>query len=149
MPASLNERESGPWCTFLRRPVLVIPQEVTLVPVIHRRLEEQPAHPQMPHALKSPVCGVDPATHDGEAPPLHLLAEQIIFGEEHALVKSAQLAESLEIKQHEHPGRKRAMQARQVLEAIVRRVEQPVHPISVAAKNVGGDAVQLIALGSL
>ena len=99
----------------LRLPVFVIAQEIVLVPVVHRSLQEQPADAQMSHFLESAVGGVDAATDDSEAFPLHLLSEKVILGEGHLLMESAELAELLKLEQHEHSGRKGMVQARQEL----------------------------------
>src|SRR5208283_2485341 len=74
-------------------PVFVIAQEVVLVPVVHCRLQEQPAHAQMSHLLEPAVSGVDTAADDAKSFALHLLAEQIIFGEGYLLVKSPKFPE--------------------------------------------------------
>src|SRR5271170_6200098 len=51
----------------LRLPIFVIAQEVPLVPEVHRRPEEQPTYPQVPHLLEAAVGGVNASAHDSEA----------------------------------------------------------------------------------
>ncbi len=133
----------------LSLPVLVIAQEIIRVPVVHRGLQEQPSHPQMSHLLEAPVRRINPAPNNPEPFSLHLLAEHIVFGECHLLMKPAQLAKLLQLKQHEHARRKRMVQLRDVLEKIVARIEQLVHQAAVAAQNVRGHAMQLLALRQL
>jgi hypothetical protein len=113
-------------------PVFVIAQEIVLVPVVHCSFQEQPSHAQMSHLPESAVRRVNAAADDPKAFTLYLLAEQIIFGEGHLLVKSAELPELFHLKQHEHSRSKRMMQARQVLKEVVANIEQLIDPATIA-----------------
>src|ERR1039458_2836614 len=128
-------------------PVFVIAQEVVFVPVVHRGFQEQPAHAQMSHFLETAVGGVDAAADDTEALPLHLLAEQVVLGKENLLMKSAEFVEPFQVEKHEHSRGEGMMEAREVLEEIVSGVKQLVDPVAVAAKDIRGDTMKLLALG--
>jgi hypothetical protein len=73
----------------LSLPVLVIAQEIAWVPVVHRGFQKQPSYPQMSHFLEAPVRRINSAANNPEPFSLHLLAEQIILGECHLLMKPA------------------------------------------------------------
>ena len=145
--AQLPLRTTDCWNSLLRLPIFMVTQEVVFVPVIHGGFQEQPAHTQVSHLLEAAVGGVDDAADDAEALPLHLLAEQVVFGEENLLVKSTELAEFFQVEQHEHSGSEGMMETGQVLEEIVGRVKKFVDPVAVAAQDVRGDTVKLLALG--
>ena len=100
----------------------------------------------MAHLLEAAVRGVDTATNDPEAFSLHLLAEQVVFGEGDLLMKSTEFSELLPVEQHEHSRGKRMVQARQVLKEVEARVEQFVNPVTIAAKDVGRHTMKLFAL---
>ncbi len=116
----------------------MVAQKVVFIPVIHRGLQEEPTDTQMSHLLKSAVRGVNAAAYDAEAFPSHLLAQQVIFGEEHLFVESAELAEFLQVEQHEHSRREGMMETRQILEEVITCVKQLVDPVAVAAQDVRG-----------
>src|ERR1700758_213219 len=97
----------------------------------------------MAHPLEAAIGGIDAAAHNGEAFAIDLLAEAVILGEENLFVESAQLPESFSIEKHEHAGRERTVQVRQILKQIVADVEQLVDPASAFAHDVGGQAMQL------
>src|SRR5579863_9574927 len=101
----------------------------------------------MPHLLETSVGSVDAAAHNAEALALDLLAQQVILGEENLLMKSAEFAEFFQVEQHEHSSGEGMMQAREILEQIVARIEELVDPTAPLAQDVCGDTVQLLALG--
>jgi len=125
----------------------VIAQEVVLIPVVHRDSQEEPADAQMSHLLEAAVGRIDSAADDGEALALNLLAEQIVLGIQDLLVKSTKLAESIQVEKHEHSCGEGMVEAGEVLEEIVARIKQFVDPITVAAQDVRGNAMKLLALG--
>ena len=49
----------------------------------------------MSHLLETAVGGVDAAADDAKALPLDLLTEQVVFGKQNLLMKSAEFAEFL------------------------------------------------------
>src|ERR1700677_211642 len=142
-PDCANSRAREP---HLSLPIFMIAQEVILVPVIHRRLQEQPSRAPVSHFFEPAVCRINSAADDPKAFAFYLLCQQIIFGEGHLLVKSAQLPELFQLEQHEHSGGKGMVQSRCILEEIVAHVEQLVDPVAVAAQDVRGHAVQLLPL---
>src|ERR1039458_1173849 len=101
----------------------------------------------MSHLLETAVGGVDAAADDTEALPLHLLAEQVVLAKENLLMKSAEFTELFHVEQHEHSRGEGMMEAREVLEEIVSGVKQLVDPVAVAAKDIRGDTMKLLALG--
>jgi len=127
-------------------PILVVAQEVALIPEIHGGPEEEPPYAQVAHPLKAPVGGIDTATNDGETLSPNFLAQAVIFSKLDLLVESAELPEFLAVEQHEHPCRKRTMQVGQVLEEVVAGIKQLVDPGSVLAEDVSSDTVELPGL---
>lgn len=63
------------------RPILVIAQEIFLVPIIHGGVQKQPSHAQVSHALETAVGRVHSAAHYAESLALDLLGEPVILGE--------------------------------------------------------------------
>jgi len=100
----------------------------------------------MPHLLEAPVRCVNTSADDSEALTPHLLGEQIVFGEEYLLVKSAKLAEFFHVEQHKHSRGEGMMEAREILKSIVAQVEQLVDPAAVSAKNVRCYTMKLFTL---
>src|SRR6267154_5591332 len=101
----------------------------------------------MSQLLEPAVGRVDSPANDRESLPLHLLAKEIVLGKENLLVKSAEVAEFSCVEQHEHSGGEGMMEAGEILEHIIAQVEQLVDQIAVAAENVRGHAMKLLALG--
>ncbi len=127
----------------------MIAQEVVLIPVVHRDSQEEPADAQMSHLLEAAVGCIDPSADDGEALAINLLAEQVVLGIQDLLVKSTKLSEFIQVEKHEHSCGEGTVDAREVLEEIVARVKQFVDPITVAAQDIRGNAMKLLALGQL
>ena len=103
----------------------------------------------MPHLLKAAIGRVHSSADNSKLAARNLLAQQIVFGELCPFVEPAQFLKFFPIEQHEHAGGERLVQARQVLEAVVARVQRLVGPGALAANNVGGHAMQLLLLRQL
>src|SRR5205807_2239123 len=130
-------------------PVSVIVQEITVIPGVEHGLEKQSKHLHAANAAKTPVGGVDASANNAEPPVCNFLAQQIIFREQCALVKSAQPLEHFTIEQHEHSGAEWTNHQRAILGDVVAQIQNTVTQSTLRAPDIGGHTVQSAAFHQL
>lgn len=106
----------------LRKPILVIPQEVSFVKRIERGLKEHPDNVRVSHLLEAAIGGENASIDQPEAPRRNLFAQQIVFRVERLLVKSSELVEFGLLEHHEHARAERLSKLRDKLDDIVAQV---------------------------
>src|SRR6476660_7791604 len=117
-------------------------KEIVIVPGIQCCFQEHPGNLHMAHAAEAAVGGMNTAAHDPEPALPYLLAEQIIFRIERALMEAAEPVELGFLEQHEHAGAEWLHQQRSVLCHVVEEVKHGVARVPLRAPDVGGYAVQ-------
>src|SRR5205814_7347020 len=85
-------------------PVVMIAQEIVVVPGVERGLEEHAHDLDVTHLPEAAVGGERFPPDDAKSSARHFLAQQVILGVEGLLVKASQLFEALAVKEHEHAG---------------------------------------------
>ena len=74
-------------------PIVLIAKEIRAIEGVQRGVQEHARYLQVSHFPEAPVGGQYVASEDAEAARTHLLAQQVIFGVERALVEAAKLDE--------------------------------------------------------
>jgi hypothetical protein len=124
----------------------MVAQEEVFVPVVERRGQEKSRNAQVPHLLEAAIGRINAATHDPEFAARHLLAQMVVLGKVDLLVKSSELVKAPLFEKHEHSGAEGMVQAGKILKQIIAGVEELVGETPLAAKYVGGDTMQFLAL---
>src|SRR5437588_11063190 len=96
------------------RSVLVVAQEEFFAPRVHRGLQEESRHAEMPHLLKAAIGRVHSSADNSKLAARNLLAQQIVFGELCPFVEPAQFLKFFPIEQHEHAVIERLLYTRQL-----------------------------------
>ena len=109
---------------------------------VPRGLQKEAHDGCVAHLAESPVGAVDPAAEDAEPSGIDLPRQLIILGIERLLVESADFVKSGFVDQHEHPGRKRPMEAREPLCQVIADIQKVVSPTAIPAQNIRRHAVQ-------
>lgn len=125
-------------------PIFMIAQKEAVIPGVERGPQKQAHDAEMAHLPEPAIRGHNASAHDSEPSPRHLFAEHVVFCEQRALVKTAQLIKARAVKQHVHARAERFVEARKVLHQVVSPVEEPVHGTAPRAGNVGSQTMQML-----
>lgn len=83
-------------------PVFVIAQEKAVIPGVERRPQKQAHDAKVAHFAEPAVRGHNASAHDSELSARYLLTEHVVFREQSAFVKTAQLIKAGALEQHVH-----------------------------------------------
>src|SRR5512135_3744989 len=104
-------------------PIFVIAQKEAVIPGVERGPQKQAHDPEVAHLAETAVRGHNASAHDSEPSPPHLLTKHVVFREQRAVVKAAELIKAGTLKQHKHARAERFVKSRKVLHQVVAPVK--------------------------
>lgn len=130
-------------CAFAFLPIALVFEEVLFVPSVEHGFEEHPGHAAMAELAKAAVGGEDATTDNTKAVAGDSFGEEVVFGEEGALIEAAEVPEGVAFEEHEHTRCEWFPARANVLHDIAAGVEEVVEETALTAADTDSGEMKI------